>query len=196
MKVLHVIPNAFNYFEDIHTEAFELLETEASFGVESDAVTINYGGVTKKEKFEVSKISPSRKYIGQESFENNIESWGSYDVINLHCPFFGPFGKMYTWLKNHPEKNFIITYHHDFTSPDFFGYLIKLFNFFYLPKLFDISQYVVFFEDRYDLSKVGIKMLKNHDKMVVLGLREEGEDIHNSSIAEDLVMVYNSLTFK
>ena len=49
MKVLHVIPNAFEYFTDIHSEAFKILEAEAEYGVEANAITIGYGGVTRKE---------------------------------------------------------------------------------------------------------------------------------------------------
>ena len=196
MKVLHIIPSAFDYFADIHSEAFKLLEEESAFGIEADAVVIEYGGVIKTEVSEVKKIAPSRKYIGQESFEENIQAWDYYDVINLHCPFFGVADKILQWLKDHPEKKFIITYHRDFKSPDFFGYLIKFYNYYYLPKLFGIAQFVVFFADRYDLSVTGIKMLKNNDKIAVLGLPREEDDIHNPSIAEDLVIVYNSLTIK
>ncbi len=109
MKILHVIPNAFDYFEDIHSEAFEILEAESLLGVEVDAVTIGYGGVTKKEIVEVKNDSPSREYVGQEPIEKNIESWEYYDVINIHCPFFGELGTFLQWFKDHPEKFLIIT---------------------------------------------------------------------------------------
>jgi len=195
MKVLHVIPNAFEYFEDIHSEAFKLLEAEGDLGVEADAVTVEYGGVSKKEISEVKKNS-SNKYIGQESFEKNIDSWELYDIINLHCPFFGSVGKILDWIQKHPKKFLVITYHYDFETPDFFGYFIKLYNYFYLPKLFKAASIIAFFEERYDLSRLAIKMIKNDEKTVVLGLHLEDGDNHNISIAEDLVMVYNSLMFK
>ncbi|MFA6424355.1 MAG: hypothetical protein WCV83_03550 [Candidatus Magasanikbacteria bacterium] len=193
MKVLHVIPNAFDYFEDIHSESFKILEAEADFGVEASAITIEYGAVTRKQVFEVKKTAPSRRYAGQEPFEKNIADWDFFDIINLHCPFFGEAGKMLKWIKNYPDKKFIITYHHDFQCPDFFSYFIKFYNYYYLPKLFKAAQFVVFFAERYDESQVGIKMLKNKENIAVLGLVEEGEDIHNVSIVEDLVIVYNSL---
>lgn len=196
MKVLHVIPNAFDYFADIHAEAFKILEAENDFGIEADAITLEYGGVTRKETFEVKKVAPSRKYIGQESIEKNIQAWDNYDIVNLHCPFLGAAGKILQWQIEHPEKFLVITYHHDFQTPDFFGYLIKLYNYYYLPKLFKVAHVVNFFADRHDLSRVGIKMLNNDEKIAVLGLPPESTDIHNPSIAEDLIMVYNSLTFK
>lgn len=196
MKVLHVIPNAFEYFSDIHSEAFKILEAEADYGIEANAITIGYGSVTRKEEFEVKKVAPSRKYLGQETIEKNIEAWEYYDVINLHCPFFGAAGNILQWFKNHPEKFLVITYHHDFKTPDFFSLLIKFYNYYYLPKLFAVAHFVAFFSDRYDVSRVGIKMLKNQEKIVVLGLPKEGEDMHSASIVEDMVIVYNSLTLK
>lgn len=196
MKVLHIIPSAFEYFDDIRSESFELLEEEGDLGLESDAISVSYGGVTRKEKIEVINTAPSRRYLGQEDFKKTIEAWDYYDVINLHCPFLGELGTILRWVKDHPEKCFIITYHHDFVTPDFFGYLIILYNYYYLPRLFDLAKAVVFFSERRNLSTTGIKMLKNRDKIAVLGLPAETGDIHKFSIAEDLVIVYNSLMFK
>ncbi len=196
MKVLHIIPNAFDYFEEINTEAFKILEAESDLGVEADAITLNYGSVTRKDTFEVKKSAPSRKFVGQEPVEKNIEAWEYYDIINLHCPFFGAAEKILQWVTDHPEKSLIITYHHDFKTPDFFGYLIKFYNYYYLPKLFKVARHVTFFADRRNLSQVGLKMLKDEEKIVVLGLPLEEADTHNPSIAEDLVMVYNILASK
>ncbi len=196
MKVLHIIPSAFDYFDDIRSESFGLLEEEGDLGLESDAISVSYGGITKKEKIEVMSTAPSRRYIGQEDFKKTIEAWNYYDIINLHCPFFGELGTILKWSKEHPEKCLIITYHHDFITPDFFGYLIKMYNYYYLPKLFDLAKSVVFFAERRNLSKTGIKILKNSSKIAVLGLPAEKGDIHKFSIAEDLIIVYNSLMFK
>ena len=154
MKVLHVIPNAFDYFKDIKAEAFKISEDEGNFGVEADAITVDYGTSSRSDSFEVKKMAPSRIFFGQEPIEKNIEAWEYYDIINLHCPFFGVAEKVLWWVKNHPEKFLIITYHHDFEAPDLFGYFVKLYNYYYLPKLFNSAQYVSFFSDRYDLSQV------------------------------------------
>lgn len=196
MKVLHIIPSAFDYFDDIRHESFVFLEEEGDLGLESDAITVSYGNVTRKEKKEVINVAPSRRYIGQDYFKKTVQAWDTYDVINLHCPFFGELGTVLNWSKAHPEKKLIVTYHHDFVAPDLFGYFIKLYNYYYLPKLFDLAELVIFFAERRNLSKTGIKMLKNDDKIAVLGLPAEKGDIHKFSIAEDLVIVYNSLMIK
>ncbi len=195
MRVLHVIPNAFEYFEDIHSEAFKILEAEVDLGIHVDAVTIDYGGTSKKEISQVKKTAPSRTYVGQETIDKNIEAWDYYDIINLHGPFFGSANKILEWIQKHPEKFLVVTYHHDFVSSDFFSLFIKFYNYYYLPKIFKKANHVAFFADRYGLSKIGIKMLNDEEKVAVLGLPREGEDIHNGSIAQDLVIVYNSLMF-
>jgi len=196
MKILHIIPSAFDYFNDIRYEAFNLLEEEGDLGMESDAITVGYGSVTRKEKKETSAVAPSRRYIGQEDFKKTVKAWDYYDIVNLHCPFFGELGTVLKWSKEHPEKKLIITYHHDFVTPDFFGYFIKIYNYYFLPKLFDIANLVVFFAEQRNYSKLGIKMLKDRSKIAVLGLPDDGNDIHNFSIAEDMVLVYNSLMLK
>lgn len=193
MKVLHVIPNAFDYFKKIHAEAFEILEEESEYGVEADAITIEYGTIKKKQLSEVKEQAPSKRFAGQESVKQNTEAWDYYDIINIHCPFFGEVPEILQWLKKHPEKFLVVTYHYDFQSPDFFGFFIKYYNYFYLPKLFKMAKYVAFYADRYDISSTGIKMLNNDEKVAVLGLVSEDEDIHSESIVGDLVMIYNSL---
>jgi hypothetical protein len=196
MKVLHIIPSAFEYFDDIRAQAFEILEKENKLGVESDAITLEYGAVGRREKFEVATVAPSRKYLGQESIEKNSQAWQAYDIINLHCPFFGAAGKILDFLKFNPDKFFLITYHHDFVSPDFFGYFIKFYNYYYLPKLLNKAKVIVFFSNQRTESAVGIGMVKNESKVAVLGLFGENTDIHNDSIVQDMVMVYNNIVLK
>lgn len=196
MKVLHIIPSAFEYFDDIRVEAFKILDEENNLGVEADAITLEYGAVTKKEQFEVKTIAPTKKYLGQEPISKNIEKWEHYDIINLHCPFLGEAGKILDWARSTPHKFLVITYHHDFQTPDFFGFLIKLYNYYYLPKLFKAANAVAFFADRYDQSKTGVKMLKNEQKAIVFGMPQDSQDIHSVGIAQDLVMVYNNIMLK
>ena len=84
-------------------------------------------------------------------------------------------------------------HHHDFKTSDFFSWIVKMYNYYYLPKMFAKAQGVCFFGDRKEQSNVGIKMLKDEKKAFVLGLYESSRDIHNSHIAEDLILVYNSI---
>ncbi|MBI5221390.1 MAG: hypothetical protein HY979_01120, partial [Candidatus Magasanikbacteria bacterium] len=87
MKVLHIIPSAFNYFDDIRAEAFGWLEEENNFGLESEAITLEFGSTTKQEQSEIKVVAPNRQFIGQQPISKNSESWDQFDIINLHCPF-------------------------------------------------------------------------------------------------------------
>jgi len=196
MKVLHIIPNAFDYFEDVRHEAFEILEKESELGIDADAITLDYGTITRKEKTETKIVAPSQQYLGQQPIETNVDVWQNYDIINLHCPFFGAGGKILEWIKNHPDKFLILTYHRDFKTTDFFGYIIKYYNYYYLPKLFKLATWALFFGDRRGKSDVGLKIFTDDKKIVILGSFEQNIDIHRDAIVSDLIMVYNTITSK
>ena len=161
MKILHIIPSAFEYFDDIRAQAFEFLEAENKLGIESDAITLEYGAVSRRKKFEAATIAPSRNYLGQESIEKNVQAWEYYDIVNLHAPFFGAGGKIINFLESNPDKVFLMTYHYDFKTTDFFSFFIKLYNYYYLPKLFKKAKKITFFANRRKESRSGIDMVKN-----------------------------------
>lgn len=193
MKVLHIIPSAFDYFDDIRSDAFKIIQIEGEYGVESQAITLEYGVVTKREKKEIKVSAPDKKYLGQETIEKNSELWSEFDIINLHCPFLGAAGKIFDWAKNNPDKSVVMTYHHDFKITDFFSWFIKLYNNFYLPKIFKQAKIVLFFFDRFETSQIGLKIFKNDEKTFILGMPEEGQDVHSNQVAQDLILVYNNL---
>jgi hypothetical protein len=193
MKILHIIPSAFNYFDEIRSEAFAILEAENNLGIDANAITLEYGATSREEKAQVKEAAPSRRYLGQESILINAQSWDKFDIINLHCPFFGAAGEILKWARNYPGKALVITYHFDFGISDFFSYIIKIYNYFYLPKLFKLSANVCFFASRREESASGIKILKNEQKAVILGMQSTSEDIHTGGVVEDLIMVYNNI---
>lgn len=194
MKVLHIIPSAFNYFDDVRSEAFAWLEIENSFGLESEAITLEFGQTTKKEKEQVGSVAPSHKFIGQQSMSQNAKSWDQYDVINLHCPFFGAANQIISWAQSGPDKNLVITYHNDFRTPDFFSLIIKFYNLYYLPKVFSVAKTVCFLVNRRRQSSGGIRTLKNDKKAFILGQISNELDIHKTDIVSDLILVYNNIT--
>lgn len=193
MKVLHIVPAAFNYFDNIRSEAFAILEEENNFGIDSDVITLEFGSTTKKEQAEVKTASPGSRFMGQQSVVENTKSWDYYDVINLHCPFLGAGSHIINWAKDQPSKRLVITYHNDFKTPDFFSLIIKFYNLYYLPKLFSLAKAVCFFANRRSDSMSGIKMLKNDEKAFVLGQTSDELDIHNIDVASDLILVYNNI---
>ncbi|EKD42976.1 MAG: hypothetical protein ACD_72C00515G0006, partial [uncultured bacterium] len=47
MRVLHIIPSAFDYFDDIRSEAFKMIDAEIEMGIDAEAMTLEYGAPTK-----------------------------------------------------------------------------------------------------------------------------------------------------
>lgn len=144
MKVIHIIPAAFQYFDDIKSEAFGLIENLNSLGVDAEAFTLQYGTVTKSEEAAVGKATaPAYKLIETNSFDDVLGSLEDFDIIHLHCPFLGAAGKIIKWKKAHPAKPFVVSYYYDFKIVDFFSVFIQFYNQYYLPKLFDIADMIV-----------------------------------------------------
>ncbi|EKD42888.1 MAG: hypothetical protein ACD_72C00544G0001, partial [uncultured bacterium] len=155
--------------------------------------TLEYGAPTKGEKVAVRKAAPKQKYLGQQSIEQHASSWDDFDIINLHCPFLGAGHKILKWTNEHPLKPLVLTYHRDFVADDVWGWFIKMYNYYFLPRLFKTAAIATFFDDQKDIDKIGRKILKNEQKNIILGLPLEGEDIHSNQVVEDMVLVYNSI---
>lgn len=193
MKVLHIVPSAFNYFDEIRSEAFAILEEENKLGIDANVITLEFGTTTKKEKEEVKSIAPNRQFIGQQSLADNARLWDQFDIVNLHCPFFGAASQILNWAKTNSKKGLVVTYHGDFKTPDFFSLIIKFYLIYYLPKVFSIAKAVCFLSSRRRESLIGIRTFKNDEKAFVLGGQNPSLDIHNGDIVPDLIMVYNNI---
>ncbi len=135
MRVFHIIPAAFNYFDDIQDAAFKLIDELNDLGIEVDATTIQYGTVKKSAERHIQKIAPSREYVGNMSVAEAIERSADYDIIHVHCPLFGVAGKILNIKHRFPHKPLVVTYYRGVHWQDFFSGLIKLYNYYYLPRL-------------------------------------------------------------
>ncbi len=173
MRVMHIIPSAFEYFKDIKQEAFALAEEiekleEVEEPVKSEAVTLQYSAPTRAEKFEVASIAPEKKYQGERPVAEIINQFAEYDVVHLHAPFMGNGGMLKKWKEQNPVHPFVITYYRDVLLPDFFAYIFKWYNAYYLPKLFHLADAVTCFS-LVDFNKsLGAKYLRDEDKLFPL----------------------------
>ena len=59
MRVIHIIPSAFEYFDDIRSQAFRLLDGLNKLGVETEAFTLQYGSTNKAQKASIKEAAPS-----------------------------------------------------------------------------------------------------------------------------------------
>ena len=140
MRVIHIIPSAFDYFNDIRAQAFALLEELHKLGVENEAVTLQYGATGKTLKESVRQSAPSvHSYLGDFNMDSVIKSFADFDIVHLHCPFFGGAGKILRWKKLNPNIPLVITYHRAVRILDVVSLFMKLYNAYYLPKFFKLA---------------------------------------------------------
>lgn len=166
MRVIHVIPSAFEYFDDIRSQAFKLLDGLHKLGVETEAFTLQYGSPNKAQKTSIKEASPSvHNFIGDFDINSAIANFSDFDIVHLHCPFFGAAGKILHWKKLNPDIPLVITYYRDVRVKDVLSLFIRFYNMYYLPKFFKLAGMVSRFN------------------------AEEGSP---ESIAADTLLVYNS----
>lgn len=139
MKVLHIIPSAFDYFNDIRATAFSLVGKLPGFGIEADAFTLQYGSASREERGEVAAKAPTQHFLGLTSVAELIVALNDYDLVHMHCPFLGAAGKIITWKREHPKIPLVATFHRRVITPDFFSLGIVWYNRYYLPRLFAVA---------------------------------------------------------
>lgn len=144
MRIIHIVPSAFDYFDDIRASAFQLVDGLYEIGVNVEVFTLQYGSVNKKLKERVSSESTSHhNYAGSVGEKDLIKNLDNFDIIHVHCPFLGAGNKILAWHKAHPQKQLVITYYRDTQVSDFFSIFIKLYNRIFLPKLFVAARVIL-----------------------------------------------------
>lgn len=143
MKVLHLIPSAFNYFDDIRSEAFRLVGNLHKWGVEVEANTLQYGTLSKSKELEDEVIQGTtespRRFGGMMPIGKVFDSLDAFDLVHLHVPFLGAAGKILAWKKFHPDHPLVITFYRPVPLVDFLSVFIKWYNAYYLPKIFAVA---------------------------------------------------------
>ena len=145
MRVIHIIPSAFEYFDDIRSQAFSLLEELHKLGVENEAVTLQYGQHNRATKKSIQAAAPeaAHNYLGDFDINSVIKSFADFDVVHLHCPFFGAAGKILRWKKLNPDIPLVVTYYRAVRILDLMSLFIRFYNAYYLPKIFKLADAVV-----------------------------------------------------
>ena len=145
MKVVHVIPAAFDYFDDIRAEAFSLMDNLETLGVTAEAFTVEFGRKTPsaiERGVDTLLPSTSRTFEGLVKTANALEAFASADIIHAHCPLLGMAGKIVHWKRAHSKQPLLVTYHRPVATPDFFSLLIVGYNEYYVPQLFALADAV------------------------------------------------------
>lgn len=195
---MHIIPSAFNYFDDIKVKAFDVVDGLSKIGVEVEAFTLQYGGVTKSVKEGVRQSSPRvHVYTGSTNADGLTSSLEGFDIVHLHCPFLGAASHVVQWKKTHQNIPLVITYYRDVRFVDLFSLFIKIYNAIYLPKLFKLADMVVCQNFDNFRTKGGGRYMVEDKKIIALDEVSLDESLGvfsgNESLAAKMLLVYNNL---
>jgi hypothetical protein len=135
MKVIHLIPSAFHYFDDIRDRAMALVNAERKLGIVAEAYTLQYGATTKRDEISVSQKMPGLNFHGMFGNDDIIKDLDNYDIVHLHCPFFGLAKDLLAWKKNNPDKILAVSNWRKVIVIDLFSIFIALYNRYFLPKI-------------------------------------------------------------
>lgn len=134
MRVAHLIPASFNYFDDIKQEAFALVEAENDIGIAVEVFTLQYGTPGRpRERAAVESVAPSRRFGGMAPWPHVLGELEQFDVVHIHCPFFGALKKIIAWKRAHPKIPLVVTIYRSVIITDLFSRVVQWYNRLYLP---------------------------------------------------------------
>lgn len=182
MRVIHIIPSAFDYFNDVRASAMKLVESEREVGADSEAYTLQYGSVTSKQKGEMFVKAPSIGFISMNSSTALVDDLKNYDIVHLHTPFLGMAGNILKWKKNNFATPLVVTYWRDVRIYDAMSAFIAVYNRIYLPRFFRLADALIFNDkNSQNKSVAGIRMTKSTKFYYMKELKNmdrEGANIH------------------
>ena len=180
MKVAHIIPGAFDYFNDIYNAAFDLADDLHAGGVELDVFTLEYNyfgqtpspkqrGLDAKEKVAPSVSLPKKRhYAGGMNARALLENLKNYDIVHLHAPFLGAGRGLLKWLLENPQIIFVITYHRPVVWEDLLSVFIGWYNRYYLKRLGARADLITNFGGKKDQWRSGIRYAGGKNKFLDL----------------------------
>ena len=186
MKILHIVPSAFEYFGEIRERAFDLIEGLSELGFDNYVFTLQYGTVTKRFQKEVAAKTGGglgfEKIHGPQEIDEKMEQ---ADIIHLHAPFLGLGRKLLIFKTKHPEKKIIVSLYRNLPYTDLFTIIIWMYNNWYLKKLVNLADYVCAEDEQILKSFGGSNMLKDLNKFISLTNFINFINETNPSLAEE-----------
>ncbi|OGH88482.1 MAG: hypothetical protein A3J93_04430 [Candidatus Magasanikbacteria bacterium RIFOXYC2_FULL_42_28] len=202
MKLTHIIPSAFEYFDDIRDRAFSWVEALNNLGVEVDVFTLQYGGkppITVRE--EVATVAPSRNYEKTASVQAMTKIMATKitrkepEIIHLHTPFLGGGGEIFKFIKSRPNAHLVVTHHRPVKFVDLISVYIYFYNRYYLPEFFTLADAILLIEPK---AATREQTTKFGSKVYMLGLDKTTNPdyphpLSPETVAENLIIMYNEL---
>ena len=197
MRVTHIVPAAFNYFEDIRSAAFQLAGGLQNIGIETDLFTLQYESVNKRMKTEAQEASKNtHAYIGSMNGRDLITDLNSSDLVHIHCPFLGAARLILQWQQHNPQVPFLVSYYRDVVVSDVFAGYIWLYNRVYMPKIFRAASSVMYQNREIMGAFSGVRSMPEGKKVFFLDqisvdkkLKAQPEQMQ---LAVKMAMVYNN----
>lgn len=143
MKILHIIPAAFEYFNDIKDRAMALVDQERRAGLDSSAFTLQYGTVGKSDHRQARQVAPTLSFTGLFGKNQVLEEMKEADLIHLHTPFLGMAKDILKWKKENSAQPLMVSYWRKTKTNDLFSFFLKIYNHIYLPKIFLCADAVI-----------------------------------------------------
>ncbi|HLC70326.1 MAG TPA: hypothetical protein VJH75_04795 [Patescibacteria group bacterium] len=191
VKALHIIPGAFDYFNDIRKEALLLTDALSEVkGLEVEYVVLEYGLPKAGHGSFEDRVS-GRIHQGNGNLKETIASLDNYDLIHLHAPFLGgakPLLKYYNEKKDPPPL--VITYYRDVKITDLLSYYVRWYNRRYLGGLMKKASEVLVLGDESQFKDLpsGQNIVDKYEFWGDIPLNQE-------AFVEKNVIVYNNLAF-
>lgn len=162
MRVIHFVPSAFEYFEDIRSSVFQIVEELDKLGVESEIITLQYGAgaPSKSVQKAAAEQEMKRSYKGVVPNSDLLQNLTGFDIIHFHVPCLGFVGKFLKWHKLHSKVRIVMSYYRPIPITDGISWFIRWYNKYYLPKLAKIARGIVYFSER-DLRPIILKVPTN-----------------------------------
>lgn len=189
IKIIHLAPAAFDYFNDIKARVFALAEALSSAGLPTEVLTLQYGATTRGEKTATKAAAPGLEYIGAVGLAEVLETLPEYHIVHLHCPFLGAARAIMAVRQKHPSRPFVITWHRPVFYKDIFSLFVRAYNAYWLPHLFNAADAVTCFSAS-EFERAWGQKTRYADKLT------EIEDLTNADSVIKLMGLYKQLLIK
>jgi hypothetical protein len=201
MRVVHIVPTAFNYFDDIRNTVFQIVDGLDAAGLNQEIFTLEYSEPEKNIQEQLKKIAPKRRYGGMHPLQNSLQDLASFDLVHFHVPFLGAGKALLAWRKEFRNTSMIVSYYRNVLLVDLLSFFISFYNNFYVKKFIEQADIATTFVQNGKLldnyaKKIAVKNkipflfqpLTNFDDKVQLNLSDK--DITNT--VEFYLKLYSS----
>lgn len=162
MRVIHIIPTAFDYFDDIKKYAFKLVEEMNEYtNFEAETFTLQYSGITQADRTAVRHFAPHQNYVGSQTINEAVEYLNTFDVVHLHAPFLGAGRMLWQWRQNNLDKVLVVSEYRSVPIIDLISVGIRWYNKYYLKRLKSLADIVLDGENVKNLSTEEILAVYN-----------------------------------